>query len=109
MTFVFLILDCNTFYFMEDLPENHVFYVTGASSLKIVFIIIIIIIIKLRQNIIQGKRISFLDNKRLCSQRKRVLGESRSTFLLFGRLLCWRKNSLAAAVSGVVKDIVKMN
>ena len=30
---------------MEDLPENHVFYVTGASSLKIVFIIIIIIII----------------------------------------------------------------
>ena len=29
---------------MEDLPENHVFYVTGASSLKIVFIFIIIII-----------------------------------------------------------------
>ena len=42
MIFVFLILDFNTFYFMEDLPENHVFYVTGASSLKIVFIIFII-------------------------------------------------------------------
>jgi len=41
VTFAFLILDFNTFYFMEDLPENHVhcIYVTGASSLKIVFII----------------------------------------------------------------------
>ena len=42
MTFVFLILDFNTylFIFMEDLPENQV-YVTGASSLKIVLLLLL--------------------------------------------------------------------
>jgi len=43
--FVFLILDFNTFLFYGGPPWKPRIYVTGASSLKIVFIIIIIIII----------------------------------------------------------------
>ena len=45
MTFVFLILDFNTFYFYGGPPWKLRIYVTGASALKIVTIIIIIIII----------------------------------------------------------------
>ena len=44
MYFVFLILDFNIFYFYRGSPWKPRIYVTGTSSLKIVFIFIIIII-----------------------------------------------------------------